>query len=86
MSYIPTGVANSAAVSVSMSCNAYMATAAYFKNTTAYPTSHVPGTPFGFAAPSTRNFLPAGMGYLGGTLSDCQTALPWTATPPRFVL
>ncbi|KHN75556.1 Homeobox protein OTX1 B [Toxocara canis] len=83
MSYIPPAVGNASAASVTMSSAANMAAAAYFKNATAYPTAHMHSAALGFAAPPAHNFLPAGMGYLGGALADCQAALPWTAPPPR---
>ncbi|KHN75554.1 Homeobox protein OTX1 [Toxocara canis] len=73
MSYIPTVSVNSAAAAANMSSAANMAAAAYFKNG-GYGAPHMPGAALGFTAPPTHNFLPAGMGYIGGSLADCQSA------------
>ncbi|VDK56145.1 unnamed protein product, partial [Anisakis simplex] len=74
MSYIPTVSVSSAAAAANMSSAANMAAAAYFKNG-GYGNPHMPGAAaLGFTTPSAHNFLPAGMGYIGGSLADCQTA------------
>ena len=67
MSYLPTVSVNSSAA-----VNANMA-AAYLQKG-AYGAPHMPSAAFGFTAPPTHNFLPPGMGYIGGSLADCQSA------------
>lgn len=83
MSYLPTVSVNSAAAAA----NANMA-AAYLQKG-AYGTPHMPSAAaFGFTAPPTHNFLPPGMGYIGGSLADCQGAgmAAWNAgQASRFV-
>uniref|UniRef100_A0A915B6P6 Homeobox domain-containing protein n=2 Tax=Parascaris TaxID=6254 RepID=A0A915B6P6_PARUN len=73
MSYIPTVTVSSAAAAANMSSAANMAAAAYFKSSP-YGAPHMSGAALGFAAPPAHNFLPAGMGYIGGSLADCQSA------------
>ncbi|CAI4231316.1 unnamed protein product [Auanema sp. JU1783] len=75
MNYIP---AVSTAAAANMSSMANM-TAAYFGKG-AYAAPHL-----GFSAPPSHNILPAGMGYFGGSLTDCQPGLGWNAsTQPNF--
>ncbi|CAD6193865.1 unnamed protein product [Caenorhabditis auriculariae] len=73
MSYIPT-------VSSAQSVANMTAAAAYFGNKAGYGTPHL-----GFSTPPTHNFLPASMGYISGSLADCQpSGIAWNANPPSF--
>ncbi|WKY13982.1 hypothetical protein Q1695_004649 [Nippostrongylus brasiliensis] len=77
MPYIPS-VSSAAAANMSSVANM---TAAYFNSkSAAYGAPHL-----GFPTAPTHNFLPTGMGYIGGSLTDCQPAgLAWNAGgPPR---
>ncbi|KJH45948.1 homeobox domain protein [Dictyocaulus viviparus] len=77
MPYIPS-VSSAAAANMSSMANM---TAAYFNTKgAAYGAPHL-----GFPATPTHNFLPTGMGYIGGSLAECQPAgLAWNAGgPPR---
>ncbi|CAJ0589432.1 unnamed protein product [Cylicocyclus nassatus] len=77
MPYIPS-VSSAAAANMSSVANM---TAAYFNTKgAAYGTPHL-----GFPTAPTHNFLPTGMGYIGGSLAECQPAgLAWNAgAPPR---
>ncbi|KAK6015862.1 hypothetical protein OSTOST_18665 [Ostertagia ostertagi] len=77
MPYIPS-VSSAAAANMSSVANM---TAAYFNSkSAAYGAPHL-----GFPTAPTHNFLPTGMGYIGGSLADCQQAgLAWNAGgPPR---
>ena len=78
MSYIPSV---SSAQGAQMSSMANMA-ATYLGKNAAYGGPH-----FGFPAPPTHSFLPAGMGYISGIGADCQNGtLAWGAgsAPPRY--
>lgn len=70
--YIPVSASN-------MSSMANM-TAAYFSKGAYAAAPHL-----GFSAPAPHTFPMATMGYIGGTLGDCQQAgLTWNAAaPPR---
>lgn len=72
MSYLPSVSVSGAAAAVNMSSAANMAAAAYFKNGT-YGGTHMTGAALSFTPPA-HNFLPASMGYISGTLADCQSA------------
>ncbi|KAK6758028.1 hypothetical protein RB195_015690 [Necator americanus] len=77
MPYIPS-VSSAAAANMSSVANM---TAAYFNTKgAAYGTPHL-----GFPTAPAHNFLPTGMGYIGGSLAECQPAgLAWNAgAPPR---
>ncbi|KAK6056989.1 homeobox domain protein, partial [Cooperia oncophora] len=77
MPYIPS-VSSAAAANMSSVANM---TAAYFNSkSAAYGAPHL-----GFPTAPTHNFLPTGMGYIGGSLAECQPAgLAWNAGgPPR---
>ncbi|ETN77622.1 hypothetical protein NECAME_10899 [Necator americanus] len=79
MPYIPS-VSSAAAANMSSVANM---TAAYFNTKgAAYGTPHL-----GFPTAPAHNFLPTGMGYIGGSLAECQPAgLAWNAgAPPRYV-
>uniref|UniRef100_A0A1I7V4S9 Homeobox domain-containing protein n=2 Tax=Caenorhabditis tropicalis TaxID=1561998 RepID=A0A1I7V4S9_9PELO len=76
MPYLPNVSTAAAATAANMS--------AYF-NRNAYPTSHL-----GLQAQVGHNYLPSSMGFIGGSLSDCQSAatmgsMSWNANQPRFV-
>ncbi|VDM83381.1 unnamed protein product [Strongylus vulgaris] len=78
MPYIPS-VSSAAAANMSSVANM---TAAYFNTKgAAYGTPHL-----GFPTAPAHNFLPTGMGYIGGSLAECQPAgLAWNAgAPPRY--
>uniref|UniRef100_A0A0K0DGC4 Homeobox domain-containing protein n=1 Tax=Angiostrongylus cantonensis TaxID=6313 RepID=A0A0K0DGC4_ANGCA len=77
MPYIPS-VSSAAAANMSSVANM---TAAYFNTKgAAYGAPHL-----GFPTAPTHNFLPTGMGYIGGSLAECQPGgLAWNAGgPPR---
>uniref|UniRef100_A0A158Q828 Homeobox domain-containing protein n=1 Tax=Elaeophora elaphi TaxID=1147741 RepID=A0A158Q828_9BILA len=82
MSYIPTVSVTSAAAAANMSSAANMAAAAYFKNGAYAAAPHMPSAALGFTATPAHNFLPGGMGYIGNSLADCQTAgiTAWNAS------
>lgn len=82
MSYIPTVSVTTAAAAANMSSAANMAAAAYFKNGAYAAVQHMPGAALGFTANPAHNFLPGGMGYVGNSLADCQTAslTAWNAS------
>ncbi|VDN05448.1 unnamed protein product [Thelazia callipaeda] len=82
MSYIPTVSVTSAAAAANMSSAANMAAAAYFKNGPYAAAPHMSGAALGFTTAPAHNFLPGGMGYIGNSLADCQTAgiTAWNAT------
>ncbi|VIO97758.1 Uncharacterized protein BM_BM7298 [Brugia malayi] len=80
MSYIPTVSVTSAAAAANMSSAANMA--AYFKNGAYATAPHMSSAALGFTATPAHNFLPGGMGYIGNSLADCQTAglTAWNAS------
>ncbi|EJW81101.1 homeobox domain-containing protein [Wuchereria bancrofti] len=82
MSYIPTVSVTSAAAAANMSSAANMAAAAYFKNGAYATAPHMSSAALGFTATPAHNFLPGGMGYIGNSLADCQTAgiTAWNAS------
>ncbi|MFH4976640.1 hypothetical protein AB6A40_003349 [Gnathostoma spinigerum] len=85
MSYIPSVSVNSAAAVANMSSAANMATAAaYFKNG-GYGSPHMHSAALGFPTAPPHNFLPPPMGYIGGSLADCQSAgmAAWNAGQSR---
>ncbi|CAL2047709.1 unnamed protein product [Caenorhabditis brenneri] len=74
MPYLP-NVTTATAAAANMS--------AYF-NRGAYPTSHL-----GIPGQVGHNYLPSSMGFIGGSLSDCQSAatmgsMSWNANQPSF--
>jgi hypothetical protein len=81
MSYMPTVSASSAAAAASI--NSAAAAAAYFNRANGYPTPSMHSSALSFGGPQGQNFLPASMGYIGGSLADCSApGLPWNSGPP----